>query len=315
MPNPSESITTLIVAGFLGAGKTTFIRDLLPLVADSDWKPHVILNDHQNAEIDAVTLRGLGAEVRGISAACICCDDPNALIEAILGIPPCDKSLLIIEANGSADPYRLIEVLTLTPGIRNRIGLIRQITLLNESRWGKRTHPGDSALERAQVRTASVILKNRGELATVSQRQKVVDDLSLLNPAARQLDFSGLVGEVLRPCSAISLPAPDTSSGTDHRHYHMAVRMVMPSMSEEHLRQWLVSLPQDVLRVKGVVQISDQQICYFNRTDDPFVSPSLHRSILPIDFKSGVVFIGHGLSERFLRGSLEITPKVTEFKL
>ncbi len=60
-----DRIPILIVAGFLGAGKTTFIRDLLPRLVNGPRAAYVILNDFLNAAIDASTLKGLGAEIKG----------------------------------------------------------------------------------------------------------------------------------------------------------------------------------------------------------------------------------------------------------
>lgn len=114
-----ERIPVLIVSGFLGAGKTTFIRDLIPRLAAGPRAPYVILNDFLNAAIDAFSLKGLGAEIKGLAAGCVCCDDPTSLLDAILRIPTEIRPILIIEANGTTDPFRLIEILTLNARSRN----------------------------------------------------------------------------------------------------------------------------------------------------------------------------------------------------
>ena len=48
---------SLMVTGFLGAGKTTFMRSLLVDLHRRQIAADVILNDYENAEIDAGTLR------------------------------------------------------------------------------------------------------------------------------------------------------------------------------------------------------------------------------------------------------------------
>jgi G3E family GTPase len=316
MIQSTDRIPILIIAGFLGAGKTTFIRDLLPRLVNGPRAPYVILNDFLNAAIDASTLKGLGAEIKGLSAGCVCCDDSNSLISAILRVPLSIRPIIIIEANGTTDPYRLIETLTLTAALRDVVGPILQVTVINESRWGKRWLPGDKHTERAQVRTASAILSNRGDAATDKQKQRLRNDLLELNPRAPRLDVDAFVDLLLRETAAETLPAPDTSDPMPHAHHHVAVHLVPPVMSEEVLRQWLQALPRDILRVKGLARISDLEMCYFNRTDDPFEAPRIIKVRAQEGMEPAAVFIGPGLNEESLLASFIATPsKPSAFKL
>lgn len=43
----------IIIVGFLGSGKTTYLKKLLPLLSNLGIEPHVIINDYENASIDA----------------------------------------------------------------------------------------------------------------------------------------------------------------------------------------------------------------------------------------------------------------------
>jgi G3E family GTPase len=317
--NPSasgtEKIPVLIVAGFLGAGKTTFIRELIPRLAAGPRAPYVILNDFLNAAIDAFSLSGLGAEIKGLAAGCVCCDDSTSLVDAILQVPTSIRPILIIEANGTTDPFRLIELLTLTASVRDLLGPILQVTVINESRWGKRWLPGDKYTERAQVRTASAILTNRSEAASQKQQQRLRSDLLELNPRAPLLDPDSLTDLLLREAEAGALPVPDTSNPIEHTHSHVAVRLEPPAMNEEHLRQWLLSLPRDVLRVKGLVRLSDTEMAYFNRTDDPFEAPRIIKARIQDGMEPSVVFIGPALREEFLRKSFQSKATPAAFRL
>jgi G3E family GTPase len=313
-PSP-DRIPILIVAGFLGAGKTSFIRELLPRLANGPRAPYVILNDFLNAAIDASTLQGLGAEIQGLAAGCVCCDDTESLISAILRVPVSIRPIIIIEANGTTDPYRLIETLTLTAALRDVVGPILQVTVINESRWAKRWLPGDKHTERSQVRTASAILTNRSDAATDKQKRRLRDDLMELNPRAPRLDAETFVELLLRETAADTLPAPDTSDPMPHAHHHVAVHLVPPVMTEEMLRQWLLGLPRDILRVKGLARISEQEMCYFNRTDDPFEAPRIIKVRAQEGMEPAAVFIGPGLNEESLRGSFRREKEAPAFRL
>ena len=49
-----EAIITVV--GFLGAGKTTLLKHLIERFSDNGWNPFVILNDYENANMDACLL-------------------------------------------------------------------------------------------------------------------------------------------------------------------------------------------------------------------------------------------------------------------
>lgn len=51
---------TVLISGFLGAGKTTFLHRLLPPLAERGLAPYVLINDYRNAEVDASGLRAIG---------------------------------------------------------------------------------------------------------------------------------------------------------------------------------------------------------------------------------------------------------------
>jgi G3E family GTPase len=305
-PAERHRVTVVIVAGFLGSGKTTLIRDLLPQLTAGHFKPYVILNDFANAAIDAHSLRGRGAEIKALAAGCVCCDDADGLIRAILAIPTTHPALLFIEANGTTDPYRLIETITLTPSSRDVVGHVLQVTVVNEARWGKRWLPGDRQTERAQARTASVILTNRGEKASAKQRQAVVQDLTSLNPHAPILTFQELLDRLLQGGIEQSLPSPEISQPTPHRHLHVALQIDLPMMTEDHLRHWLLSLPREVLRVKGLARISEKEMAYFQRTDDALETPRIVKTKFQDSIVPAAVLIGSGIQEESIRASLYV---------
>ncbi len=238
------------------------------------------------------------------------------MISAILRVPLSIRPIIIIEANGTTDPYRLIETLTLTAALRDVVGPILQVTVINESRWVIRWLPGDKHTERAQVLTASAILSNRGDAATDKQKQRLRDDLLELNPRAPRLDVDSFVDLLLHETAAEALPAPDTSDPMPHAHLHVAVHLVPPVMSEEVLRQWLQALPRDILRVKGLARISALEMCYFNRTDDPFEAPRIIKVRAQEGMEPAAVFIGPGLNEESLLASFIAPPAMpSAFKL
>jgi putative photosynthetic complex assembly protein 2 len=100
-----------IVTGFLGAGKTSFVRGLLAS-ADPKVKTIVLVNDFGTLGIDGALLGGRGAEVIELAEGCICCSlrkDLSVQLRQI--VDRWAPSRIIIEPSGVADVAALLRVL------------------------------------------------------------------------------------------------------------------------------------------------------------------------------------------------------------
>jgi G3E family GTPase len=188
-----------------------------------------------------------------------------------------------------------------------------QVSVINEARWGKRWLPGDRQTERAQARTASAILTNRGDKASEKQRQTVANELAELNPHAPILTMPALLDLLLKGTIEQSLPAPELSEPIPHRHLHASLQIDLPMMSEERLRQWLVSLPREILRIKGLAQISEKEMAYFHRTDDAMESPRIVKTAYQDSIAPAAVLIGPGIQESTIRESLRAPSSAPNF--
>ena len=63
----------IVLVGFLGAGKTTLLKSLVKDCVESHFNPLVILNDYENAEIDAQQFLDFLPEdkINALSGSCI----------------------------------------------------------------------------------------------------------------------------------------------------------------------------------------------------------------------------------------------------
>ena len=69
------------VVGFLGAGKTTLLKHLMTNYITHGWNPFIILNDYENATLDAQQFLEDNKPqfVKALSGSCICCSGLNEL--------------------------------------------------------------------------------------------------------------------------------------------------------------------------------------------------------------------------------------------
>jgi len=303
----------LLITGFLGSGKTTFVRELLPLLEAKQLAPFVVINDYANARVDASSLRGNGREVAPINGNCICCDSVIELLNLLLEVQEVPGRVVLIEANGTTDPTALIEHLLVNPELRRRYAPLLQLTVVDVSRWQKRHWHND--LERLQVETASHLLFTREE-QSAERTRAVRDDIAFFNPRAESADpeqmaelLEALLGA--SPPAIIDHPAAE-GHGEEHTHRHdlahafVGLEMPLPEwMTAKALARWLGSLPEGVLRVKGLVRLKEkpEQFLQFQRLDDRPEETELYE-IAPPDLPPCAVLIGVGLDRSDLEARL-----------
>ncbi|SES65045.1 cobalamin biosynthesis protein CobW [Oceanicella actignis] len=131
-----RKIPATVVTGFLGAGKTTLIRNLL---ARADGRRiALIVNEFGDMGVDGELLRGCGdaacadEDVVELSNGCICCtvaDDFIPTLEMLLSRPtPPDH--IVIETSGLALPQPLVRAFN-WPQIRNRVTVDGVVTVVD----------------------------------------------------------------------------------------------------------------------------------------------------------------------------------------
>ena len=73
--------TIITIVGFLGAGKTTLLRQLVNNYITNNWNPYIVLNDYENAKLDALQLTNKidPKWIKPLTGSCICCSGINEL--------------------------------------------------------------------------------------------------------------------------------------------------------------------------------------------------------------------------------------------
>lgn len=313
---------TVLLVGFLGSGKTTFLRNLLPLLEARGLEPFVVINDYQNAKIDASSLKSLVKEVIPLNGNCVCCDSIHELINTLLAMPEKPNRVVLIEANGTTDPFSLIEHLVAHVQLRERFFPLIQVGVVDIKRWQKRHWQND--LEHLQAESASHLFFTRLDSESPERTSRVREDLAWMNPRAVEMSVDQLAEELA--CLAMTSRQPpgemtfSVSSSKNkfsikpqhHQlsHGFVAIQIALPErVAGSALMGWLRQLSASVLRVKGVCQLSELPGLHFvfQRTDDtppqPTMFPLLDEPAIP----ACAVLIGVRLDEAALRAEAAVT--------
>lgn len=304
------AVPLLLIVGYLGAGKTTLLQRLIPALGAAGVRPHVILNDYQDARVDAARLAALDALVTPISGDCICCGSRDELLESLVALDVDERSAVLIEANGTSDAAELHDVLTLDPRL-TRMSRPIQVTVVDARRWQKRFM--DKRLEREQAVTASHLWINWSEELGARRIDEVVASLATINARAQRTSLEALTAELTTlvrsgaPDRVISPAAARPAHHHEpHRHHFASVGVELPPVvHRDALTSFVVSLSPTLRRAKGVVGLSDtpgrQWAWGYVEGDDV-----LRFEVLPESgFATVAVFIGVDLPEDELRRQLD----------
>jgi G3E family GTPase len=252
LPWDGRRVPMTFLAGYLGAGKTTVLNELLA-VAD---RPIVVLvNDVGEVNIDAALIRRRNADTIELTDGCICCSLSDGFAAAIDGLRsrPQPPDHVVIELSGVAEPSRVLPW-SGSAGFK----LDGVVTLVDSAGVLERlADPLSELTITSQLRDADLIVLTKLDLvdeATVAEVERAVAALSPTTPIIRtgREAIASLLNVGGRRDQATAVP-PATLFD---RHEMTAVPLPRP-IDEETLAGILLDLPPNVVRAKGIAESPD----------------------------------------------------------
>jgi G3E family GTPase len=157
---------TLIVGGYLGAGKTTLVNHLLRHAGGR--RIAVMVNDFGELTIDADLIEGAEGSVLALAGGCVCCSFGSDLIGALQEVlqrqPPPD--LILIETSGVALPAAVARAARLLPGLRIE-GIVLLLDAETVRQRAEDPYVGD--LVRQQLLDADLLILNKIERCSAAE--------------------------------------------------------------------------------------------------------------------------------------------------
>ncbi len=177
-----------IISGFLGAGKTTFIKKMLEDVFQGE-KIVLIENEFGEIGIDGGFLKNSGIEISELNSGCICCslvgDFGKNLREVMERFHP-DR--ILIEPSGVgklSDVMKSVEEVE----VENKVKLNGRITVVNAAKATKQMKAFGEFFNN-QIEYATVVVLSRTQNVKPEQTEIVVKAIQEKNPKAAVITTS-----------------------------------------------------------------------------------------------------------------------------
>ena len=182
-------IPVTIVGGYLGAGKTTLINNMLRNA--SGQRLAILVNEFGELPIDEDLIEAQSDEMISLAGGCICCSFGDNLVEALVSLSKLDPAPdhIVVEASGVAIPGSIAASLSLVLGFRLNalVVLADGGTALDLARD---KYMGDTILR--QLEDADLVVMTKADLVSAAHRFTVMD---WLKKVARQLQRRAAIGQ------------------------------------------------------------------------------------------------------------------------
>lgn len=264
----ARAVPVVILAGFLGAGKTTVLNHLLQ---HSDGRRFgVLVNDFGAVNVDALLVSGRSAGTLNLANGCICCTtDAEGLEEALGSLAASGVDAIVIEASGIAEPEALIRMVLAARNERVAYGGLIYVVDAAHLEQTLDEHPAVGG----HIAVADLLVCNKIDLVAGDRLDRVRERMSALNETAPVLAVTrgavdpGLLTEGTGPraddgprqltIGEVLTEEESGAAGCSHGHLHdafesVAVESDLP-VDPRRLAALLERPPAGAYRCKGLV--------------------------------------------------------------
>ncbi len=265
----SRAVPTILITGFLGSGKTTFLNELLKWAETRGMRAVAIVNEFGRAGVDARLLSAHDMPVYEVASGSIFCACTRgqflkALEAAANAEPP--AALLAIEATGLADPADISSYLALPP-LAGRLVIAANLCLCDAVNFHKIERT--LAVAPRQVAQASALILNKCDCTPPEQVAETRALLRHHNPSAEiietsfgRADFDAVLAPRLSAAAGSGQHAWKTQSPLADSARALgaesATLLAPGALDRAQFMGFLDGLPP-LLRAKGIVRFDDSE--------------------------------------------------------
>ncbi|MDO4684112.1 MAG: GTP-binding protein [Candidatus Saccharibacteria bacterium] len=255
-----QRIPVIILAGFLGAGKTTALNHILR--HSNGQKIGVIVNDFGEVNIDALLVSKQTENTMELSGGCICCQMSDGGLDETLQTfahPGSTIDAILIEASGIAEPSDLRKLVLYSSNKHISMNGVVYFVDAANIRQQLVDHPDIAH----HIAAADLLVLNKIDLVSAAALTHIEQLLRTHNPEAiiTRTTNGAVSPELLfdahhtKSNEQLSLAAAEA----DHHHNHLHDAFTSISftteqpLSPQRFEHFLTTLPSSVYRLKGIL--------------------------------------------------------------
>jgi len=261
------SVPVLIIAGFLGSGKTSLLRRLLPLCGEAGARPALIINEVGKVDVDGELLADLHAEQVKLVGGCVCCTLQAQLTDTVKDVLERRAGdIILIECSGLSNPLDVLGALSV-PALLRQVAVSHIVCLLDAPRADKVLRVAEVA--KAQVAAADLLVLNKVDLLPAGDRGEVEALVNGFAPQAERAWTShGDLGHE-RLLKLLTDPAPVRAAVPPEQHHghgehalpasFCTAAFTLPlAVPPAAMARLLAALPDNVIRAKGFAHLAGE---------------------------------------------------------
>jgi len=256
--NRTTKIPVTIITGFLGAGKTTFINNLLKKYPNTQFA--LVENEFGDVAIDTKLIKGVDASrMFELKQGCICCtisDEYELVLQELAERFP-NVEHMLIETTGVADPAPVIGPFFADEDLKNIYKYIGTICLVDALNF---EDSPEKDITIKQVVVADLILISKAEKLSGNQKEEVSKTLQKLNPFAeikfseksvsKNIELNSFLHQNKTEFDFVSISQPHSKLETQTQFYNQ------PINKDEFIRWLSYTLDihkNKIYRIKGIL--------------------------------------------------------------
>jgi G3E family GTPase len=303
-----------ILGGFLGAGKTTWLRHHLQAGVFRD--AIVVVNEAASAAVDHLLL-GSANRIHVLAGGCACCEGREELLGLLRevsgsarGVETSEPRRIVLETSGLADPQSILAAIAADEGLSRCMEVSEVIVIVDAINGLELLR--DEALARRQISCADCLIVAKTDAVESQDVVRLLDAMWRLNPTA--VCFGAVRG--------VEAPLPDVAASVSREQREpqndqdagpfFASQVRLGDATWSVFAIWLSALlharGNELLRIKGIVHTPTGRLliqAVRRQVQPPETLPG------PIDEADGtLVVFGRGYSSEILQGSLDAFAEV-----
>ena len=226
---------------------------------------------------------------------CVCCTIQGQLeVQLENMLREYDLDAIYIETTGVAHPIEVLDA-CLSPLFAEKLEVKAILTIVDANRWQNRTALSIQLrkLLSEQVEHADVVLLNKVDSLSESEKAKIVSEIQSINPTGKlfMTEFARI------PLSSIQINKMNKKQQHEqaHVHNHLHLRSYVHTFANpidlEKFEDFLREMPDTIFRIKGYIRFSHSKESFLFQYS--YGMPLYMKE--PVNRKQTLVFIGENL--------------------